>query len=108
VFGPGVIGLEIGQALHRLGVKVLMFGKDHLVGPFTDPEVRAYATRAFQEEFYLDADAAVHALEPAEGGVAIRYDDRTGETRREVVEYVVVATGRTPNVRNLGLENTSL
>lgn len=108
VFGPGVIGLEIGQALHRLGVKVLMFGKDHLVGPFTDPEVRAYATRAFREEFYLDADAAVHALEPVEGGVAIRYDDRTGETRREVVEYVVVATGRTPNVRNLGLENTSL
>lgn len=108
VFGPGVIGLELGQALHRLGVKVLMFGKGHLVGPFTDPEVRAYATRAFQEEFYLDADAAVHSLEPVEGGVAVRYEDRTGKARRDIVDYVVVATGRTPNVRNLGLENTSL
>ena len=69
VFGPGVIGLELGQALHRLGVKVLMFGRDHLVGPFTDPEVRAYATRAFQDEFYLDADATIHALEVIEDGV---------------------------------------
>lgn len=108
VFGPGVIGLELGQALHRLGVKVLMFGKDHLVGPFTDPEIRAYATRAFQDEFYLDADATIHALDAVEGGVAVQYDDRAGETRRDIVEYVVVATGRAPNVRNLGLENTSL
>ncbi|MBK9130056.1 MAG: dihydrolipoyl dehydrogenase [Gammaproteobacteria bacterium] len=108
VFGPGVIGLELGQALHRLGVKVLMFGKDHLVGPFTDPEIRAYATRAFQDEFYLDADAAIRALKPVENGVAVHYEDRAGKNRRDSVEYVIVATGRTPNVRNLGLENTSL
>lgn len=108
VFGPGVIGLELGQALHRLGVQVIMFGKDHLVGPFTDPEVRAYATRAFQNEFYLDADADVHALDPVEGGVAVHYTDRAGTDRCDIVEYVIIATGRAPNVRNLGLEHTSL
>jgi dihydrolipoamide dehydrogenase len=108
VFGPGVIGLELGQALHRLGVKVLMFGKDHLVGPFSDPAIRAYATRIFQGEFPLDADARVHALEPANRGVTIHYNTRTGESRRDTVDYVIVATGRTPNVRNLGLENTTL
>ncbi len=27
VFGPGVIGLELGQALHRLGVRVKVFGR---------------------------------------------------------------------------------
>ena len=26
VFGPGVIGLELGQALHRLGVRIRIFG----------------------------------------------------------------------------------
>jgi len=108
VFGPGVIGLELGQALHRLGVKVLMFGKDHLVGPFTDPEVRAYATRTFQDELYLDANANILALEPDEAGVDMHYIDRTGTGRRGRVDYVIVATGRAPNVRNLGLERTSL
>jgi dihydrolipoamide dehydrogenase len=108
VFGPGVIGLELGQALHRLGVKVLMFGKDHLVGPFSDPEVRAYATQAFQREFYLDANADVRAVERTDSGVDIRYVDRAGNEQSETVEYVIAATGRAPNVRSLGLENTSL
>ncbi len=108
VFGPGVIGLELGQALHRLGAKVLVFGKDHRVGPFSDPEVRAYATRAFQDEFYLDANADVRRIERTNNGVAIRYVDHAGNEQIETVECVIAATGRTPNVRHLGLGNTSL
>lgn len=109
VFGSGVIGLELGQALHRLGVKVLMFGKDHLVGPFSDPAVRAYATRAFQDEFYLDADPQIRSIgRTADGNVAIHYVDLGGQEREDSVEYLIAATGRLPNVRNLGLENTSL
>lgn len=108
VFGPGVIGLELGQALHRLGVKVLLFGKDHLVGPFSDPEVRAYATRVFQDEFYLDANADARIIERTDSGVAIGYVDHVGNEQSKTVEYVIAATGRTPNVRNLGLRNTSL
>lgn len=108
LFGPGVIGLELGQALHRLGVKVLMFGKDHLVGPFTDPEVRAYATHAFQTEFYLDANADVREVKPVAEGIAIRYVDRARAERNDIVEYVIAATGRLPNVRQLDLQQTSL
>lgn len=108
VFGPGVIGLELGQALHRLGVEVLMFGRDHLVGPLGDPEVRAYATRTFQSEFYLDANAGVKSLERVTDGVAIQYRDRAGVERQAVVDYVIAATGRKPNVGKLALENTSL
>src|SRR5690554_2434777 len=32
VFGPGVIGLELGQALSRLGVRVRMFGSGGSIG----------------------------------------------------------------------------
>ncbi len=56
VFGPGVIGLELGQSLHRLGVKTKLFGLGGQVGPVTDPEIMAYADKAFNEEFYPDAD----------------------------------------------------
>jgi dihydrolipoamide dehydrogenase len=108
VFGAGVIGLELGQALHRLGVKVLLFGRNHSVGPFSDPEVRAYATRTFQEELYLDANAEVRAIERVSEGVTVRYVDRAGNERTDVVDFIVAATGRAPNVHELGLENTSL
>ncbi|MCH7982229.1 MAG: dihydrolipoyl dehydrogenase, partial [Proteobacteria bacterium] len=108
VFGPGVIGLELGQALSRLGVEVLMFGLGGQVGPLTDPEVMASATQAFSKEFYLDADAKVHSMLRIENGVSIEYDDRNGEKRVAIVDYVIAATGRAPNVSGLDLENTSL
>jgi dihydrolipoamide dehydrogenase len=107
VFGPGVIGLELGQALHRLGVRVHLFGKGSLLGPFTDPQVRSYAERVFRDEFYLDANANVTAIERTPEGVSLCYRD--GSSAREIaVDFVIAATGRAPNVRNLGLENTSL
>ena len=108
VFGPGVIGLELGQALHRLGVKVMMFGIQGLVGPLTDPEVRDAALDAFADEFYLDPDATVRSLRRLEDGVLINYIDLDGRPAETVVDFVVAATGRHPNLAGLGLENTSL
>ena len=108
VFGPGVIGLELGQALHRLGVHVLMFGRQGHVGPFSDPVVRAYALRTFAEEMDLDADSDVRSVTSEGSGVALRFRGRDGGERRETVDYVIAATGRAPNVRGLGLESTSL
>lgn len=107
VFGPGVIGLELGQALARLGVRVRMFGKGGLVGPFTDPAVHDYARDAFRREFPLDPDADVRGIERTPQGVAIRYVDG-GEERVETVDFVVAATGRVPNVDDIGLENTAV
>ena len=108
VFGPGVIGLELGQSLHRLGVEVLMFGMGGQVGPFTDPEVMAYAEKAFSDEFYLDADANVSNMERKGDVVEITYVDKQGNEQVKNVEYVLAATGRRPNIDNLGLENITL
>ena len=108
VFGPGVIGLELGQALHRLGVRVHMFGIDSIVGPLTDPAVRAYAEKTFAREFFLDADAKVTSIERSDEGVWISYVDADDDTKTISVDYLVAATGRRPNVYGLGLENTSL
>jgi len=108
VFGPGVIGLELGQALHRLGVSVHMFGRGGPVGPFTDPELREYAAATFRREFYIDPNARLGAVERTADGVRIRYAEPTGVERTVAVDYVIAATGRTPNVGRLGLENTSL
>ncbi len=108
VFGPGVIGLELGQALSRLGVSVHMFGIDSVVGPLTDPDVRAYAEKTFAGEFFLDADARVSRIERQDDEVLISFENTAGETEAIAVDYLVAATGRRPNVFGLGLENTSL
>ena len=108
VFGPGVIGLELGQALHRLGVKVKLFGLGGQVGPLTDPEVMAYADKAFNEEFYLDADVKVERMERKGDQVEIMFINKENELETILVDYVLAATGRRPNVDKLDIENTTL
>jgi dihydrolipoamide dehydrogenase len=107
VFGPGVVGLELGQALHRLGVRVRVFGRGGRIGPLSDPELIAIAKEVFGAEFALDADAQAEIALDADR-VAVRYRAPDGEWREETFEYLLAATGRAPNVRQLGLEHTSV
>ncbi|MGF1502629.1 MAG: dihydrolipoyl dehydrogenase [Paracoccaceae bacterium] len=107
VFGAGVIGLELGQALHRLGVRVTLFGRDNLVGPISDPEVLATALGIFTGEMDFHPHGEVTRQARTETGVAVDYTDG-GTTRTAEFDYALVATGRRPNTDDLGLETTSL
>jgi dihydrolipoamide dehydrogenase len=108
VLGPGVIGLELGQALARLGVRVVVLGRGGRVGPLTDPAVRAAAVDAFAADFELDPDAHVARVQRVGDQVEIEYHRRDGTPKVERFDYVLAATGRVPNVDQLGLETTGL
>ena len=104
VFGPGVIGLELGQALSRLGVRVVVLGRGGRLGPITDPAIRAAALETLSAEFTLDPDAHVTRVERVGEQVEIDYRGPGGEARTDRFDYVLAATGRVPNVDALGLE----
>ena len=108
VFGPGVIGLELGQALSRLGVRVVVLGRGGRLGPITDPYVQRAALEAFGVEFVLDTDAHVSRVQRIGDMVEIDYLGPGGERRTERFDYVLAATGRVPNVDDLGLEGLAL
>ena len=108
VMGPGIIGLELGQALHRLGVRVAVLGRGGRVGPISDPDIRAYAIAAFNEEFTLEPDAHIAATRRDGDRVAIRRALPNGYQQTEYFDYVLAATGRAPNVTDLGLDKTTL
>lgn len=109
VFGPGVIGLELGQALHRLGVRLRVFGVGGAVGPLRDEKVRDYAEKAFNEEFYVDPDATVENIERDGDSVVITFIERTtGKRLTERFDYLLAATGRRPNTDRIAIENAEL
>ncbi len=108
VFGPGVLGLELGQAMCRLGVDVKMFGVGGGIAGIRDPALRAYANQVFNEEFYLDASAEVKTVRETATGVEVHYLHRDGSWKTEQFEYVLAATGRAPDVAGLKLKNTGL
>ena len=109
VFGPGVIGLELGQALHRLGVRIRIFGSSGSLRPLSDVKIKKYAESIFKKEFPIDTKTKLIGLVRENDKVNIRFIDREdGNEKEEKYDYVLAATGRSPNVKKLGLENTSL
>ena len=107
VFGPGVIGLELGQALHRLGVKVEIFGVGGAIGGISDPVVAEEAKAVFGEELALHLDAKTEVKLDAEGNVEVHWE-QDGEKGVFHAEYALAAAGRRPNVDNIGLENLNI
>lgn len=106
VIGAGVIGLELGQALHRLGVKITFLNRSNRLGGITDPVVLEAAQDAFCSQFDLVANADVSRTELVDDQVAVYYHHE-GQEQCMQADFVLSAAGRIPNVRGLGLENTA-
>lgn len=108
VFGMGIIGLELGQALSRLGVKTVFFRKGTSIGPIKDPEILNYADKHFTNEVTTYNSENILNMHKLDESIKIEFKDGSGKEMSENFEYVLAATGRTPNVNKLGLENTEL
>lgn len=101
VVGLGAIGVEMAQALARLGIAVTAFGRSHVAG-LTDPKVRDAATALLEREFKLHLGAQVQLTM---AGESIRM--RAGKDEA-TVDAVLAALGRRPNLAGLGLETLGI
>jgi len=104
VVGAGVLGLELGQAFARLGVRTTILGTEHTVGPLSDPEVRDSANMILCGELDLHTTHKLESIEKTAEGVRARFQDREGKTRTEIYERVLMGAGRPPVLNGLGLE----
>ncbi len=98
VVGLGAIGIEMAQALARLGLEVTAFGRGEGLGVLSDPEVNAVLRTLLAKEFTLHTGADVE-LTATKGGLRLQAGANTAE-----VDAVLVAIGRRPNLDDLGLD----
>ncbi|HEX8615538.1 MAG TPA: dihydrolipoyl dehydrogenase [Telluria sp.] len=108
VIGTGVIGLELGQALHRLGVRVSVFARGGSVAQLSDPEVLHVAAKALAREIDLRFQQMIVGAEQQGEEVVLTTRDAAGAEHTDRFSYVLVAAGRTPNVDKIGIETTGL
>jgi len=108
VIGTGVIGLELGQALHRLGVRVKLFARGGSIAQLSDPEVLRCATRVLGGELDIQFQSTALGAVQEGGQVALTVADALGTESTERFQCVLVAAGRRPNVHDLGLEHSGL
>ncbi|MEM1349724.1 MAG: dihydrolipoyl dehydrogenase, partial [Myxococcota bacterium] len=108
VVGTGIIGLELGQAMHRLGVRTTLFDIADAPGPLTDPTLRKKAVEVFEDDLDLYLSAELLEVQPVASGFMMRWKDKTGAEREDTFEKLLIAAGRTPNIEDLGLEHTGV
>jgi dihydrolipoamide dehydrogenase len=102
VIGLGSIGLEIGQSLHRMGVKVVGVDQLETVAKLEDEEVNQLAVAVIGKEFPLWLGQAA-ILEKIDNGIKV-----TAGENQQVVDKVLASLGRKPNLDNLNLQATDI
>lgn len=102
VIGLGVIGLELGQSLHRLGVKVTGIDQLKTIGRLDDTEVCNTAIELLGKEFPLWLGAAA-SIESAGSQVRV-----TAGENSVVVDKILVSIGRRPNLASLELDKAGI
>ncbi len=103
VVGTGTIGLELGQAMTRLGVRTAFFNPRASLGPFTDPELRREAREILGSELALQLESEILDARPEEDGVRLRWRGLDGSEHEDVFAQVLVAAGRRPELADLEL-----
>ncbi len=97
VIGLGVIGLEMGQALHRMGVQVTGFDAFQGIGGLQDPEVCKTAVEVLGAETPIWLGHAAEITEQ-DGKLRVSAGDHA-----VLVDKVLCSIGRRPNLRGLDL-----
>ena len=108
VVGTGIVGLELGQAMQRLGAEVEFFNPYDELAPFTDPDVSKKAHQVFGKRLTLHLKTEIIEARRDDGGFYLRWVDINGDEREKTFEQVLAAAGRRPNVQNIGLEKTGV
>jgi pyruvate/2-oxoglutarate dehydrogenase complex dihydrolipoamide dehydrogenase (E3) component len=105
VLGGGPVGVEMAQAVHRLGGQVTVVeGASHLLAHEPAPlgEALAQVLREEGIELLLDTTAAAARREGDE--YILELDDGT----KLIGDQLLVAAGRRPRVRGLGLDTVGI
>lgn len=100
VIGAGPIGSELGQAFSRLGSQVTIFASRNTILHKEEPDAARVVQRQMEAEgIRVLTNCRAQKVEVIDGKKHITAGDET-----VVVDEILVATGRVPNVETLNLQ----
>ncbi len=108
VLGAGPIGLELGQGFAELGCEVHIIEMAPSLFRRDEPEVAEILTKALIEDgvnLHFNSQVVEVAKQGSDTIVKIKKDDEIYEIS---CDAFLVAPGRSPNTKNLGLENVGI
>jgi dihydrolipoamide dehydrogenase len=108
VVGAGAVGCEFADVFNAFGTQVTLVEVMPNVLPLEDADVSAELAKAFKKrKIDVVTGAKIGGAKVTKGGVSMTVD-AGGQKRSLDVERVLVATGRAPNVEEIGLKEAGV
>ncbi len=108
VIGGRAVALELGQLFARLGVRVTILQRSPRLLPEHEPEISEALTRYLQDEgLRVVTGVRIHALH-REGEKKVVEAEVHGQVFTMKADAILMAAGREPNSRGMGLEEAGI
>lgn len=107
VIGGGYIGLEMGTVYAHLGSKVSVVELTDQLLPGADPDLVKPLHKRLSQQMELLLGTKVGALGERDNQVEVAFEG-PGKFGTERYDRVLIAVGRRPSSRGIGLENTNV
>jgi pyruvate/2-oxoglutarate dehydrogenase complex dihydrolipoamide dehydrogenase (E3) component len=105
VLGAGYVGLEFAQAMRRFGSKVTVIDRNHRVIHREDDDVSEGLQSLFHDEVIeLVLGAKIKSVSGVSGQSVRVTVEQNGQERFLDGTHLLVASGRVPNTKDIGLE----
>lgn len=109
VIGAGVIGLEMAQALHRLGSHVTVVDVTDYIMPNADREVAERLQKILRKEgVEFNFVGKIERVKKIDSEIILYCQTKTGGEITIHGSDILVAAGRKPNIETLELENAQV
>jgi pyruvate/2-oxoglutarate dehydrogenase complex dihydrolipoamide dehydrogenase (E3) component len=105
ILGGGYVGLEFAQAMRRFGARVTVVERNPRLAHRGDPDVSEAIEQLFHDEdIQVVTNAVAQRVEGISGSGVTLHLTSDGVASELKGSHLLVATGRTPNTQNIGLE----
>lgn len=108
VIGGRALGLEFAQMYSHFGTKVTLLQRSERIIPEEEPEI-SEALKGYLQDEGITIHTGVKVKEiRKQGRLKVISTITAGKKKEYEAEQLLMATGRAPNTRNLGLEKTDV
>ncbi len=105
VIGAGPIGVELGQAFHRLGADITIAQRSGRILTKEDTDVSEQMLRYLREEgITIRLNTNIAEVVQHQEGINVTFSNSENGTTEQTFDKILIAVGRAPNVEGLGLD----
>lgn len=108
IIGGGIIGLEISTIYHALGSKIDIVEMFDQIMINADKDIAKIFSKFVENKFNIMTKTILSKVESKEDGLYVSVQKSGSEIEELKYDAILVAVGRVPNSKNLGLRNCGI